>query len=73
MSKQKNIKVNVRAKNVVDGIWYHKGIHQKQLSTRELSILSSERKLRLKTIVAPKHTAKTLEKRRKKRLTVGAK
>lgn len=66
MSKQKNKKVNVKLKHVKDGQWYFKDIHQKTLSDKELSRLANGETLRMMTIHAPKHTQKTLEKKKNK-------
>ena len=67
MSKQKNRKVNVRLNHTKNGIWFYKDIHQKTLSLKELQRLENGETLRLVTINAPKHTAKTLERKRAKR------
>ena len=67
MSKQKNRKVNVRLNHTKNGIWFYKDIHQKTLSLKELQRLENGETLRLMTIHAPKHTAKTLERKRAKR------
>ena len=74
MSKQKNRKVNVKAKHVKIckdsphlAEWIYKGKHQKWLSRAELQRLEAGETLRLMTIHAPKHTAKTLERKRAKR------
>ena len=72
MSKQKNKKVAVKLKNVRIcknsphlAEWIYKGKHQKWLSRAELEQLQNGRKLKLMTIHAPKHTAKTLEQKRR--------
>jgi hypothetical protein len=67
MSKQKNIKVNVKPKHVIDGKWFYKGIYQKHLSSKELNTIANNRIIRLKTINAPKHTERTLQRKRDKR------
>ena len=72
MSKQANKKVAVKLKNVRIcensphlGEWIYKGKHQKWLSRKELERLLNGEKLKLMTIHPPKHTAKTLEKKRR--------
>ena len=67
MSKQKNRKVNVRLNHTKNGIWFYKDIQQKTLSLKELQRLENGETLRLVTINAPKHTAKTLERKRASR------
>ena len=74
MSKQKNQKVNVRLKDVIIkdnsphlAEWIYKGKHQKWLSRNELQRLANGETLRLMTIHPPKHTAKSLEKKRRKK------
>lgn len=71
MTKQANKKVAVKLKNVRIcensphlGEWVYKGKHQKWLSRKELERLLNGEKLRLMTIHPPKHTAKTLAKKR---------
>ena len=46
--------------------WIYKGKHQKWLSRAELQRLLNGETLRLMTIHAPKHTAKTLDRKRRK-------
>jgi hypothetical protein len=66
MSKQKNKKVAVKLKNIrKTNEWYYKDIHQKTLPDKLIKRLQNGEKLRLMTIHAPKHTAKTLEHKRK--------
>ena len=72
MTKQANKKVAVKLKNVKIcensphlGEWIYKGKHQKWLSRKELERLLNGEKLKLMTIHPPKHTAKTLEKKRR--------
>lgn len=71
MSKQANKKVAVKLKNVRIcensphlAEWIYKGKHQKWLSKKDLTRLQNGEKLRMMTIHAPKHTAKTLDKKR---------
>jgi hypothetical protein len=66
MSKQANKKVAVKLKNIRNtNEWYYKDIHQKTLPDKLIKRLQNGEKLRLMTIHAPKHTAKTLEHKRK--------
>ena len=68
MSKQANKKVAVKLKNIRNtNQWYHKGIHQKTLSNKQMTRLHNGEKLRLMTLHAPDHTTATLAKRRLKR------
>lgn len=74
MSKQANKKVLVKLKNVRIcensphlAEWIYKGKHQKWLSRSELEQLENGRKLKLMTIHAPKHSAKTLQQSRRKK------
>ena len=74
MSKQKNRKVNVRLKHIKIcensphlAEWVFKGKHQKWLSRNELNRLVNGETLRLMTINPPKHTQKTLQRKRNKR------
>ena len=64
MSKQKNTKVNVRLKHIRDtNQWYFKDIHQKTINNKDMIRLQNGETLRLVTLHAPDHTAKTLEKK----------
>lgn len=66
MSKQANKKVAVKLKNIRNtNQWYYKDIHQMTLSDKLMARLHNGEKLKLMTIHAPKHTAKTLEHKRK--------
>ena len=68
MSKQANKKVAVKLKNIRNtNQWYYKDIHQMTLSDKLMARLHNGEKLKLMTIHAPKHTAKTLEHKRNKR------
>ena len=65
MSKQANKKVAVKLKNIRNNKeWYYKDIHQMTLSDKQMARLQNGEKLKLMTIHAPKHTAKTLDKKR---------
>lgn len=74
MSNQKNRKVNVRLKHVKIcensphlAEWVFRGKHQKWLSRNELNRLAKGETLRLMTIHPPKHTQKTLQRKKEKR------
>lgn len=74
MSKQANRKVNVKLKDVIIkdnsphlAEWIYRGKHQKWLSHTELQRLANGEILRLMTINPPKHTATSLEKKRRKK------
>jgi hypothetical protein len=71
MSKQKNKRVNVKAKHVEfrkdQAVWIYKGLPQRTLSHAELHRLANGETLSLMTLNAPKHTAVTIERKRAKK------
>ena len=74
MSKQAQQRVTVKLKDIKIcsdsphlAEWIYKNKHQKWLSRKEMQILATGGVLRLKTLHPPKHTARSLKNKWKKR------